>query len=237
MLSCPAQLENYRYWSCTNYGVLDRFYDVDHTNCSVKDFHVFQVPFGGSVVKFIKANHYSHNAHISGNPTAFSLMHKGEMIGAMIYGHAAMYGQWKSYADYGVEKESDLIELRRLVCIDDTPRNTESYFIGKTIRWMKRNTDYKVIVSYADPHHGHSGTIYKASNFKHIGMTQAGKIIDWNGRRYHDKSIRDYNRRIFRKTGERVLDRAAVKIKEALDRGEAKLVNTPPKHIYVYPLV
>jgi hypothetical protein len=164
-------------------------------------------------------------------------MHEGEMIGAMIYGYTAMFGQWNAFTDYGVEKESDMVELRRLVCIDDTPRNTESYFIGKTIRWLKKNTDYKVIVSYADPHHGHSGTIYKASNFKHIGMTQAGKIIDWNGRRYHDKSVRDINRSIFKRTGERVLVSSAVKMKQALESGEAKFVETPPKHIYVYPLV
>ena len=40
------------------------------------------------------------------------------------------------------------MELRRLVCIDDTPKNTESYFIGKTLRWLKHNTDVEVVVSF-----------------------------------------------------------------------------------------
>ena len=101
---------------------------------------------------------------------------------------------------------------------------------------MKKNTNFKIIVSYADPHHGHAGTIYKASNFKHIGMSSPGKIIDWDGRRYHDKSIRDYNRTIFKKTGERVLLPMAVKLREALESGEAHMVPTPGKHIYVYDL-
>ena len=53
------------------------------------------------------------------------------------------------------------MELRRLCCIDETPKNTESYFIGRTLRWLRKNTGYKVVVSYADTHHGHEGTIYK----------------------------------------------------------------------------
>ena len=52
-------------------------------------------------------------------------------------------------------------ELRRLVCIDDTPKNTESYFIGQTFKWLKKNTDIEVIVSFADEEEGHTGVIYK----------------------------------------------------------------------------
>lgn len=215
--------------------MLDKFLGVDHASCSVKDFRVINTDIR-AVKPFIIANHYSHSCHVVGAPISFSLMHENDMIGAMVYGYTAMVGQWKSFMDYGVEKESDMVELRRLVCIDDTPRNTESYFIGKTIRWLKKNTNFKIIVSYADPHHGHAGTIYKASNFKHTGMSSPGKIIDWDGRRYHDKSIRDYNRTIFKKTGERVLLPMAVKLREALESGEAHMVPTPGKHIYVYDL-
>jgi hypothetical protein len=215
--------------------MLDKFLGVDHLSCSVKDFRVVNTDIR-AVKPFIIANHYSHSCHVVGAPISFSLMHENDMIGAMVYGYTAMVGQWKSFMDYGVEKESDMVELRRLVCIDDTPRNTESYFIGNTIRWLKKNTDFKIIVSYADPHHGHAGTIYKASNFNHTGMSSPGKIIDWNGRRYHDKSIRDYNRTIFKKTGERVLLPMAVKLRKALDDGEAHMVTTPGKHIYVYDL-
>jgi hypothetical protein len=210
-------------------------FENDHTSCSVKDFKVgiADIAF---VRKFVETWHYSQSSHISSVQYVFSLVHENDLIGAMIYGLPAMVGQWKKYAEYGVEKERDVIELRRLCCIDDTPRNTESYFIGKTIKWIKKNTDHKIILSYADPHHGHAGTIYKASNFKHIGMTSPGKIIDWNGKRYHDKTIRDYKRSHFKKTGERVLLDTAVKLKEALESGKAQWIETPGKHIYVYDL-
>ncbi len=213
---------------------MQSLFETDHLSCSVKDFTVSLVEFK-QVRQFVETWHYRKSANTSAQ-YSFALIHKGEMIGAMIYGLPAMVGQWKRYQEFGVEKERDVIELRRLCCIDETPRNTESYFIGKTIRWIKKNTEHKIILSYADPHHGHEGTIYKASNFQHIGMTSPGKILDWNGKRYHDKSIRDYNRAHFRKTGEKILVPTAIKMKEALETGEAKWVNTPGKHIYVFPL-
>ena len=88
----------------------------------------------------------------------------------MIYGPLGMANAWRKYG----ESESDVIELRRLCCIDATPKCTESYFIGKTQRWLKKNTNYKIIVSYADAYHGHRGTIYKATNFKYEGLTSPG---------------------------------------------------------------
>lgn len=211
------------------------FEEEDHTSASVTEFIVKEVPFH-IVAPFIEKWHYSHSAKGQSPKHCFALMHNGDMIGGMIYGYFAMRNQWKKYSCYGVDEEFQVIELRRLVCVDDTPRNTESYFIGQTIRWLKKNSDYKIIVSYADPHHGHAGTIYKATNFYHVGMTSPGKIIDYNGKRYHDKCIRDINKAHFKKTGERILAQSAVRLINALESGEAKMVDTPGKHIYVMPL-
>jgi hypothetical protein len=87
-----------------------------------------------------------------------------KLIGAMIYGKIAMANVWKKYADI----ETDLIELKRLCCIDNTLKNTESFFIGHTLRWLKKNTKIKTVISYADTTYSHEGTIYKASNFKNV---------------------------------------------------------------------
>jgi hypothetical protein len=210
-------------------------FQIDHTTASVTDFTVREVPFN-VVAPFIEKWHYSHSAKGQSPKHCFALMHEGDMIGGMIYGFFAMRNQWKKYSVYGVDDEFEVIELRRLVCIDETPRNTESYFIGQTIKWLKKNTNYRIIVSYADPHHGHAGTIYKATNFYHVGMTSPGKIIDYNGQRYHDKCIRDINKAHLRKTGERIPAQSAVRLINALESGEARMVETPGKHIYVMPL-
>lgn len=176
------------------------------------------------VSDFIEKWHYSQNVNGLISDYCFKLLDGDEIIGAMMYGRIAMAGVWKKYVD----AESDIIELRRLCCIDETPKNTESYFIGHTLRWLKANTKIKRVISYADTTYGHEGTIYKASNFKHIGMTASGRVIMYNGKRYHDKTIRTKYKG--------ALKPFAKRIKEALDSGAARYINTKGKHIYIYDL-
>lgn len=83
-------------------------------------------------------------------------------------------------------------------------------------------------ISYADMTYSHEGTIYKASNFTYAGMTAKGKVIMYNGKRYHDKTIRTKYK------GE--LKPFAVEIKKALENGTAEYVDTLGKHIYLYGL-
>lgn len=99
----------------------------------------------------------------------FGLFNNNTMIGAMIYGKMAMANQWKKYSVNNNSNQSTIIELRRLVLIDDTAKNSESFFIAKTLKWLKNNTNIEIVVSYADPNYGHVGTVYKASNFVFLG--------------------------------------------------------------------
>ena len=202
--------------------------ELDFTKANVKDFIV--KPSNLRVTRdFIEKWHYSRNVNGLTISQIFGLFYEKNLIGAMIYGSLAMPNQWKKYA----KEESKVVELKRLCCIDKTPKNTESYFIGKTLRWMKQNSAFDLVVSYSDTFYGHEGTIYKASNFKHMGLTTKGKVIDYNERYYHDKCIRTY---YTNSDGEKVIKPFAQKIKGALETGEAKYVEMPEKHIYIYPL-
>jgi hypothetical protein len=190
----------------------------------VRDFKVLQCS-RKEIVDFIEFWHYSKNVNGLTTDFCFKLIDAdGNMIGAMIYGKIAMANVWKKYAS----NEFELIELKRLCCIDNTPKNTESFFIGNTLRWLKKNTKIKTVISYADTTYSHEGTIYKASNFKHLGMTAKGKVIMYNGKRYHDKTIRTKYK------GE--LKPFAIEIKNALEVGKANYVDTLGKHIYLYKL-
>ena len=173
---------------------------------------------------FIEKWHYSHNINGLLSQYCFKLMDGDTMVGAMIYGGLGMANCWKKYA----ENKEDIIELRRLCCIDDTPKNTESYFIGKTLKWLLKNTSIKKVISYADNTYGHKGIIYQASNFKHLGKTAKGRVIMWNVKRYHDKTIRTKYK------GE--LKPFAKRVKEALEKGEAYYEETKGKEIYLYDL-
>jgi len=173
---------------------------------------------------FVEEWHYSGSINGVLSTYCFALYHNEELVGAMIFGKVGMAGAWKKYA----ENEKDILELRRLCCIDDTPKNTESFFIGKCLKWLRDNTLVKTIISYADANHGHSGIIYQATNFKHKGMTAKGRVIMLGDRQYHDKTIRTmYKGR---------LKPFAKRVKDALENGDAYYKTTIPKHIYLFDI-
>ena len=178
------------------------------------------------IKEFIETWHYSQSINGCISDYCFALFNpKDIMVGAMFYGRMAMANQWKRFSD----SPDNVIELRRLCCIDDTPKNTESFFIGKTIKLLRKVWNNKgIIVSYADKEYGHEGVIYKASNFKDFGDISGAKVIIYNGKRYHDKTIRTKYK------GE--LKPFAKKIKDALENGEAYYKKTKGKKTYIYNL-
>ena len=193
----------------------------------VSDFTVELV--GHKDIKgFVRSNHYSgstrgiHISYCFGLYSPDGPFGLPRMIGAMIYGTPAMPDVSKKYWP---ENPDIVLELNRLCCIDDTPTNTESYFIGKTLRWIKKNTNYRVILSFADPNEGHEGTIYKATNFEHYGMTENSRAVMVDGERLH----------------ERMLTKKCPKgdeIRKRIKDGDENIIlkPLPPKHIYVKSL-
>lgn len=189
----------------------------------VKNFIVKRVD-SKDIKSLIEKWHYSGSIKGVNTQYCFGLYHNQVLIGAIIYGQSAMPNTWKKY----VNKKEDLIELRRLCCIDDTPKNTESYFIAKTIKWIKKNTNIKKILSYSDLTYGHEGVVYKASNFKQVGETKEGKIIkDLNtGKTYHDRVLRS------KKNGHK--KPIAMKLEFLLNSKRAIYVKGKGKNIYIY---
>ena len=69
--------------------------------------------------EFIEKWHYSHNINGLISDYCFKLVDKQDnLVGAMIYGRMAMANCWKKYGN----TEHDVIELRRLCCVDNTPK-------------------------------------------------------------------------------------------------------------------
>ena len=61
----------------------------------------------------------------------------------------------------------NVIELSRLWCDDDMPRNTESWFVARALALLPP----RIVLSYADTAAGHMGYIYRAANFFYAGWT------------------------------------------------------------------
>lgn len=67
-------------------------------------------------------------------------------------------------------------EMARLFIADAIPANGESWLISQSVKYIKKNRkDVKFLVTYADPSQGHSGTIYRASNWTPDGRTDEGR--------------------------------------------------------------
>ena len=66
-------------------------------------------------------------------------------------------------------------EIKRLAMSPVCPKNSESRFIGYTLKMIRKLFRVKGVVTYADDGVGHVGTIYKASGFKSLGLTKPKK--------------------------------------------------------------
>ena len=80
---------------------------------------------------------------------------------------------------FGLERheQNGLFELSRLCIHPNTQKseyNITSWFVSKAIRRLRKETNVRGIISYADSDH-HSGTIYRACNFRYCGLSEPKK--------------------------------------------------------------
>ena len=143
-------------------------------------------------------NHYSHKwtscRYAIGlfDPSIKSndLFDKGKLIGVAVYGFPVGRQTVKSITPN--LENNEVLELTRLWLEDDAPKNSESYFLGKTFDWLRKNTDIKVLISYSDPMQDHLGIIYQATNWLYQGnntMLIKGYLHKINGEIMHPRSV------------------------------------------------
>lgn len=197
------------------------------------------------IKKFVENKHYSRSADVAAMYSFAMVSERVGIVAAAIFSKPAMNSIFKLYGG----TEDEILELRRLVGVDDTPKNTESYFIGKCLKWLIKNTDKKTIVSYADPSFGHGGGIYKATNFIYDGVSGDTVVLELplseckhgpmggqcavEGKTHCQ--VHDRNMRCKTKDGEDYTP-AAKRLRMLHEQGIAKLVDREPKHRYHYHL-
>ena len=194
-------------------------------NIKARDLEI-SICFVKEVRKFIEKYHYSHNINGLKVTQCFKAMFEGELVGAMLFGQMSTTA-WKKFSD----REEKVLELRRLVMLDKAGRNSESRFIGYALMWIRKNKPYiKVIVSYADPNFGHLGTIYRASNFKYLGVS--GKDVGYydieSGKTYHSRALRTKYKGKYKPF--------VLRLREKNKKGLLKKIQLKGKHCYIYNL-
>lgn len=79
--------------------------------------------------------------------------------------------------------------LSRLIVLSSEPTNAESLFLARCMRTIRKDGRWKTLLTYADTAHGHTGTIYRASNWQYLGQTVASaRYISSDGRTVAKKS-------------------------------------------------
>jgi hypothetical protein len=98
----------------------------------------------------------------------------------------------------GKEQATNVVELTRLWIDDSTPKNSESYLIGNSIK----HCDKEIVVSFADTSQNHLGIVYQATNWIYTGLSAkrtdwSVKGIDKHGHTWADKYTASEMRELF----------------------------------------
>ena len=90
---------------------------------------------------------------------------------------------------FGPQHKDAVTELHRLVILDETPTNTESWFIARALKWVAEyRPALRAVVSFADETEGHRGVIYQATNALYCGTTGRARFWrDADGRLRHPR--------------------------------------------------
>jgi len=112
--------------------------------------------------KLVVEHHYLHRRP----PISFAwgLYSNGECVGVVTYGTPPSRHLQMSACP---GDPSLVIELNRLWVSDEMPRNSESWFVSRTLRELPP----RIVVSYADTKEDHLGYVYRALNFHYAGWT------------------------------------------------------------------
>jgi len=195
---------------------------------ALEGYWVEHSPYTQHIQQFLKKWHYSDYTYIQHKET-FTLYREGnwgmpELVGVCVYTRPAGVSAAQKYYP---EAPDRCLELRRLCLIDDTPKNAESFFIAKTLRWLKKYTEWEYVISYADPEQGHTGTIYRASNFHYHGMTSGSSYLLVDGKEFHIRTLSMLDRPYGREINERYKNKDP----------NVQVIKSGAKHIYTYKLL
>jgi len=176
------------------------------------------------VKKMVEQHHYSKSVRGLKVSFCFGLFDNDEMIGALIFGQLSTTA-WRKYGD----REKDVLELRRMVCVPEAPKNCCSFLISKAIKYIRRNSDAKILVSYADPFYDHCGIAYQAANWDYVGCTAPDMLLrDPDGKMYHSRAARTKYKGVLKPFAKRLQNLDSV--------GLIERVEVPGKHIYTFSL-
>ncbi len=136
----------------------------------------------GEVAAMIGDEHYA-----GGAPNTSTYRHGLYRAGVEILAHPFGVTLWLPPTRPAAEAVAGddwrgVLALSRLVVLPEVPTNGASFLLGRSMRMIDR-ARWPVLVTYADTRLGHTGAIYKATNWICDGPVPAGDVwLDSRGR-------------------------------------------------------
>jgi len=125
-----------------------------------------------------------HYAHGGANTATYchGLFRQGELWDVNCQGIAWWLPPTKgaALATYP-ENWQGVLSLSRLVILPDVPKNACSFLLARSMKLIDRKR-WPCLVTYADQRQGHTGTIYKAANWRLDGETAPEAVYELDGR-------------------------------------------------------
>jgi hypothetical protein len=176
------------------------------------------VPF--VVAKQVLERHHYLHSYPGGTKLAFGAFIEARLLGVATLG----VGPVNAHLLLEGASPENCLTLTRLWLSDELPKNSESRCLGVVLRTLRKHTDLKFLLAYADPSRGHRGTIYQATGWLYTGLSQATPRYDiGDGRQHHSRSLGQ----VFGSHGLAHLRRQGVQV---------RLVPQEAKHRYIYLL-
>ncbi len=115
---------------------------------------------------FVVRHHYAGTCGPTAHP--IHLYRRGELVGVACYGPLASTAAHR--AVFPTLDQRQGVTLSRFVLLDEVPHDGESWFIARCHELL-RSRGVVGVETCADPIQGHVGTIYQATNARHVGRT------------------------------------------------------------------
>lgn len=170
---------------------------IDETSSlKIKDF-TFQYEEKVDVYDEVKSFIEKHEwlGRMSLYPTHFfTARYKGILAGVVVMDMPTAFSKLLGDDTKKIERL-----ISRGACISWSPKNLASKLISFSIKWMVKNTNYRLFTAYSDTEAKELGTIYQASNFYYLGKN-AGASYQYKiptGRWVSDRYFR--SRSIYKK--------------------------------------
>lgn len=137
------------------------------------DWEVLPVPDHGTASRVIRAWHYSRST-----PNTSTYRHGLYPRGSVLHGDPHGVALWipptrRAAESVAGDDWQGVLVLSRLVVDPDLPTNGASFLLGGSMRLIDRGR-WPVLLTYADTAQGHTGAIYKATNWMCLGAVPAG---------------------------------------------------------------